>query len=538
MSVAITIDALGLRADHGRGPALLADVALHLPAGGALALVGASGSGKTLVTRALLGLLPPALRLDPATRITADGVALHGFDPAAYAQWRARTAGVMPADVSTALDPLRTLAAQARLTASIAPACAVDVAATFDRVGLDPQQLLARAPHALSGGQRQRAALALALLRAPGLLVVDEPTTALDALGREELVTLLRSLRAAPAPTLLLVTHDLDVAHAIADTVVLLDGGRVVDRGTPPACWSGFTAPAARALVDAWPVLPNAAGIVAQAASDPPDAAHRAPPTPGAPPAPPTALRAHALTVRYRTGAPALHPTDLHIAPGERVAVVGRSGSGKSSLARALAGLEPAASGSVHWLDRPSDPHDLQARRLVQWLPQDAGASLDPRLSIARSITESRRAHGLPCDAGDIAARLSDVGLDPALAPRLPGTLSTGQRQRAALARTLAVEPRVLLLDEPLSGLDPLRAAQVCDLLVTLAAQHRLTLVTILHDLARVPALADRVLLMHEGRVVEDAPTTQLLAAPIHPATAALVDAARRSAGLSAPSGA
>jgi ABC-type glutathione transport system ATPase component len=371
--------------------------------------------------------------------------------------------------------------------------------------------------------------LALALLRQPRLLIVDEPTTALDALTREAMVSLLQTLRArrtAPLPgggppTLWLVTHDLDVAQALADQVLVLDEGRVVDRGTPPRCWQGFAAPAARALVAAWPD-PLAATT-----------APRRPPADA-----PVVLEARGLSLRYGGGAPALQPTDLRLVAGERVAIVGRSGSGKSSLARALAGLADGASGSLTWEGRAFDPQDRRARRALQWLPQDAGGTLDPALPVGRAIAEARRAHDLPCDEAVVTAALRRVDLPSSVAGQRPGALSTGQRQRVAIARTLAVEPRLLLLDEPLTGLDPLRAQRLCDLLVSLAAAQGLTVCTVLHELAHVPVLADRVLVLHEGRIVEDVPVPDLFARPRHPASIALVDAARRAASLSDPSGA
>jgi peptide/nickel transport system ATP-binding protein len=517
---ALQVEALTLHRRDDPSRPLLHEVAFTVPARGAVALVGASGSGKTLTIRSILRLLPPSLVLAPESRVHVGGVDATLLTPAALPAWRAATFGLVPAGVLSALDPVRTVREHAARIATISPAVDADLTELLRAVGLDhPARFLDRHPHTLSGGEAQRVALALALLRRPPLLIVDELTTALDALGREEVVGTLREARAATNAALVLVTHDLDVATALADEVVVLDAGRAVARGTPRTLWTRADVPAVRALVDAWPLLPTQA--------TPADR------TPGAA----SVLAADDITVHLGSTAALRHVT-LTVAAGERVAIVGRSGSGKSTLARALVGLEPCHHGRVQLNGAPLPPaHERHWRRSVQWVMQDAGRSLDPRRSVAQAVADGRAAHDLPTPLSLIDALLAEVELPAELRTRYPHELSTGQRQRVALARALAVEPAVLVLDEPLTSLDPLTAARFAALLARLHRVRPLTLVTILHDLAIAPRVADRIVVLHEGQLIEDGPSTTLLVHPTHPVTIALRDAARR-ASLSVPSGA
>jgi peptide/nickel transport system ATP-binding protein len=286
-----------------------------------------------------------------------------------------------------------------------------------------------------------------------------------------------------------MVTHDLDVASAVADDAVLMHDGYTVESGPPRTLWQQGRHPATRAFAAAWPRLPDAW---------PP------PPSTTAEPV----LTVQDLTVRYGNTT-AVQNVSLTIHAGERVAIVGRSGSGKSTLISRLAGAP---------------------RRDVQWVMQDAGRTLDPRLTVSRSIVEALHAHAVR-DADGGRARvervLAEVGLSAGFTERFPHELSTGQQQRVAIARALILDPRRLVLDEPVSALDPVSAARIVDVLARISAARALTLVFVTHDLARVPQIADRVVVMHEGRVIDDGPTAEILTRPSHAVTQALIDAQR-----------
>ncbi len=514
----IDVRGLTIRVRQAPERTLVRELDLTLPAQGTVALIGTSGSGKTLTARAILDLLPPAVTCDASSSICIDGQALAAIPPRERPAWRRRMFGVVPAGIGGALDPVRSVRAQAALIDGMAPGPAPALEDALAMVGLDaPARFLDRYPHQLSGGEAQRVGLALALRRGPRLLIVDELTTALDAIGRRELIDTLRAVRQRTGTAMLLITHDLDVAVALADEIIVLEAGSRVESTAPTLLRHSARHPATRALLAAWPTLDQSATPATAAPM-------------GAP-----LLRTEGLTVTHG-GQHAVHDATLTIHAGERLAIVGRSGSGKSTLLRSLVGLERPAQGGI-WID--DTPLAAQRgrhwRRHLQWLMQDAGRSLDPRLTVTRCISEARAAHALPTDRQRVEQLLASVELPPSIADRHPHALSTGQRQRVALARALAVEPRLLLLDEPLTGLDPVTAAAVAALLARVHAATGVATLTVLHDLAFATMVADRVIVMHHGAIVEDAPTAQLLSAPGHAVTRALYDAAR-TAALSAPS--
>jgi peptide/nickel transport system ATP-binding protein len=525
----VEVQGLTIRAQRGAQQILVRDVSFSVPAQGTVAIIGTSGSGKTLTARALLQLLPAGLAMDERSVIRIEGRDVRSIADDERPAWRRETFGVVPAGIAQALDPVRSLRAQAAMIEALPGAAGDHRPATVQdealchalrTAGLEPpEHFRDRYPHQLSGGESQRAGLALALLRRPRVLIVDELTTALDAIARGELIATLRRVRADVGTAMLIITHDLDVAMALADTVVTLEAGTCVETATPAELRRSARHAATRALLAAWPTL---------------DTIPMAPPPPasGA-----TILHADAVSVRYGAR-PALDRVTLAIHAGERVAIVGPSGSGKSTLIRTLLGLERPSQGSVTFEQRPVTAHgDRHWRRHVQWLMQDAGRSLDPRLRIAQSIAEARTAHALPTDQARLARLLESVELPVTLAERRPHELSTGQRQRAAIARALALEPRLLLLDEPLTGLDPVTAAAFARLLTQLHATSGIATITVLHDLAYVPLIADRVIVMERGAVVDDTPLAELSRGPTHPLTRALYDAAR-AASLSVPSSA
>ncbi len=512
----IDVQGLTIRA---AGRVLVSDVSFSVAREQTVAIIGASGSGKTLTARALLDLLPTDLSRDAASRIVIEGRDLGTITPAQRPDWRRRTFGVVPTAVQSALDPVRSVREQAQLIAALTPERHDEFEALLATVGLAaPARYLDRYPHQLSGGEAQRVGLALALLRQPQVLLLDELTTALDAISRGALLTTLRRVREQQRTTMLLITHDLDVAFALADTVLTMDAGRMVECAASATLRRAPQSAATQALIAAWPTLDAPAQITT--------------PTTG-----PPLLRAEALRVRFGA-VDALAATSFTLHAGERTAIVGPSGSGKSTLLRALLGLEPRAQGAV-WFDgaRLGAARSRRWRQQVQWLMQHAGRSLDPRLRVARSLAEARAAHDLTTTPEQVAQSLAAVELDPSIADRYPHELSTGQCQRVAIARALALEPRVLMLDEPLTGLDPVTAAGITRLLARLHARTGVAVVTVLHDLAFAPQVADRVLVLDQGTLVEDAPLATIIAAPTHPVSRQLYDAAR-AATLSAPSSA
>ncbi|WP_217923413.1 nickel ABC transporter ATP-binding protein NikE [Miltoncostaea oceani] len=511
--------ARGLRVEGPGGEALIDGVDLELRAGEVLALVGPSGAGKSLTALSLIALVPP-----PAH--AAGGVVEVGGTPlpttaAGLREVRGGRIGFVPQDPAAALDPVRrvvdqlaeTLRAHAPLSRREAEARA---RALLAEMGVDRDDH----PHRLSGGQRQRALIAMALGPGPGVLIADEPTASLDAPVRLGVLDLIDRRRRDDDLAVLLVSHDLAAVARIADRIAVMEGGRIVETGTTAEVLRA-PGPRARAL----------RGV-----------GHRAAPRPPAPGADPVvAARGVARTFAGRRGAVrALDGVDLVVGEGEIVGLVGASGSGKTTLARLLVRLDAPTEGAVEvgGVDLGTAGGDAlrRARRTVQMVFQDPYLSLDPRLSVGTTIAEPMAIHGLGGATRAarrahrrerVATLLADVGLDPGIAVRRPAELSGGQRQRVALARALALEPRALVLDEPVSALDAATGARMIALLGDLRDARGLAYLLISHDLATVAAVADRVAVMHEGRIVEEGPPADLLAAPVHPATRALAGAAQ-----------
>ncbi|MFD0689153.1 ABC transporter ATP-binding protein [Actinomadura fibrosa] len=468
----LTVDVPGRRVVHG--------LDLTVPAGRILALVGPSGSGKTLTARAIAGLQPHG------GSVLLDGRPVR----------RGRDVGYAFQDASASLNPTVTIGRH--LAETVRAHRRGDPSAALTRFGLDPA-LADAYPFELSGGQAQRAALAIATVHEPAVLIADEVTTALDPITQETVLDLVKA--DARDRTVLLITHDLTVASRWADDIAVLHAGRIVEHG-----------PTARVLTDPRDDLTRA---LLQAADD-----TRAPERPAH-------ITGGALTVRNlrrelrarRRRTLALDGIDLDIAPGEAVAIVGRSGSGKSTLLGALAALDRPDGGTVHRDGRDVWAMPGRARRAVRrrtgLIFQNPAASFDPRHTVRQVIAE----------AGPYTPDLLRyVGLDPAMADRRPAGLSGGESQRVAIARALAQDPDVLLADEPTSGLDVLTQRRVLDLLTGLRRDRGLTIVMVTHDLRAARRAADRVVVLDQGRAVDDLPTGDLDEAR-HPATRRLLAA-------------
>lgn len=499
-------------------------LSFELQRGECLALVGESGSGKTQSLLAPFGLAPGATLEGQAW---FDGVDLVSATGTQVDELRGRRVGFVFQDPLSSLAPHLTLGEQlteaARHHLGLSAAEAKQRAlALLEQVQVpDPARRLRQYPHELSGGQRQRVMIAIALACDPALLVADEPTTALDASVQREVLGLLRRLQQQRGMAMLFISHDLGAVAGVADRVLVMQAGSAVEQGP---CASLLAKPGqeyTRLLLDAgrlppWP-------------QEPP------PPAPG-----PAALQAQDLSVRYalpRTGWRRRHHeavagATLAVAPGQALGIVGESGSGKSSLLRALVALQPHAGGELRWEGTPVPPGRLSAerRQSVQMVFQDALASLDPSLPVGVSVGLSVRLRHADWSAERVALRVGELlagcGLDPALAARYPAQLSGGQAQRAAIARALGAEPRVLACDEAVSALDPTVRSQVLTLLDELRRALQLAIVFVTHDFAVVRRLCQQVVVLHEGRIVEAGASRAVLDAPCHPYTRRLLQAA------------
>lgn len=524
----LEVRALSVHAAGGRS--LLDGVGFDVAPGERIGVVGASGAGKSTLGNALLRLLPEGVAIGAGASVRLGGEDLLALDAERMRRVRGRRIAMVFQEPLRALDPAMPVGAQLREALEahgLARGAEAEarVRAMLARVGIaDAREAAARFPHEFSGGMRQRLLIAAALLPAPALLVADEPTTALDATIQAQVLDLVDELRAETGTALLLISHDLDVVGERCDRILVLDAGRLVEDGPAAQVVAAPGSDAGRRLAAAR--APNATPKRAAAPDDP-----------GA-----TVLAADDLTVLYRErrrarasaarSVRAVDAVSLRVGRGEALGVVGESGCGKSSLALALLQLVRAERGRVRLGD-----DDLlalrgeplrRARRRAQLIPQDAGASLTPHLTAEAIVAEGLEVHGLA--AGDVArasarALLAEVGLPARAVAARPAELSAGERQRVAIARALGPQPELLVCDEPVASVDAPTRALLLDLLDRLRRDRGLALLFISHDLAAVRRVADRVLVMYAGRVVEEGPAMAILDAPGMPYTQALLSA-------------
>jgi microcin C transport system ATP-binding protein len=524
------LDVRDLSVRFGTGPAAVdavRGVSFQVAKGETLALVGESGSGKSVTALSLLQLLPSPPASHPSGSIRLDGTELVGASEHTLRSVRGSRVAMVFQEPMTSLNPLQSIGKQVaegllihqEMNAADRHTRVLDL---LEMVGLpDPARRLGALPHELSGGQRQRVMIAMALANRPDLLIADEPTTALDVTIQAQILRLLKDLQARFGMALLFITHDLGIVRKLADRVAVMQGGRIVETGAVEAVFAAPEHPYTRRLLAAEP-----SGQPVPAITDAP-----------------LVIEGEAIRVwfplkggllgRTQGYVKAVDGVDVAVRRGQTVGVVGESGSGKTTLGLALLRLI-AAQGAVRLDGQPIDglrPGRLRPlRRRMQIVFQDPYGSLSPRLSVGQIVGEGIDVHHLAADraarSAMIARALEEVGLDPAMAERYPHEFSGGQRQRIAIARALVLKPAFIVLDEPTSALDMSIQAQIVDLLRDLQRRHALAYLFISHDLKVVRALADHLLVMKDGRVVESGPAERLFAAPADPYTRALMAAA------------
>jgi len=481
---------------------------LEIGAGEIVCLVGESGSGKSTTAAALAGLLPATARQNG--QLWLQGQALDTFNERDWQTRRGRLVGFVPQDPGTSLDPVKTIGAQVIEAMTVHGVAHSEAHAKalvlLQQVGLKaPEQLLRCYPHQLSGGMCQRVLIAIALANDPPLLIADEPTSALDVSVQRQILDRLQHLVRARGSSLLLITHDLAVALDRADRILVMRHGQLLESGTPEHLWHTPSHPYTRQLLNASPLA-----RLQQRRTRPAD--HPAAPL----------LQVTGLQRRFnRQGPAAVADVSFSLPRGSTTSLVGESGSGKSTTARIILALEQADAGSVLFDGEQvlgAGRKQLQAyRRRVQLVYQNPWAALDPRHNLLDIISEPLRAFAIGNRRDDrqrVVELLERVGLPADLLQRRPGQLSGGQRQRVAIARALAAEPELLVLDEPLSALDAPVQAQVLELLQTLQRDLGLTYLFVSHDLATVRGISDQVLVMSQGRLVDQGPTEQVFEQP------------------------
>lgn len=502
----------------------LRNLDLEIADGESIGVLGESGSGKSSLALALLHLLPRNARM-VSGRVGHRGRNLAEFSPDELRQMRGGEVALISQEPALALNPVLPLRRQ--LADVLLAHHKLDRGAVSSRcnemlreVGFPhPERIMRAYPHELSGGQRQRVAIAQALICRPKLLIADEPLSALDAATQAEILELLQRLKRDLGLAMLFITHNAGALAVLADNIIVMREGEAVARGkmeklqaSPDEYVQGILFPekslanadyAERSNVNVAPLL-EVRGLSKTFVQK-------------------RMLSRKAFVVK------SLDEIDLALQPGSTVAVLGRSGSGKSTLARCLAGFETPDSGDIIFRSKPEEKKD-GVRRPVQMVFQDAATSINPRFTARQVIAEPLEIARWKTEAERTArtlALMEEVGLDSEWALRLAGEFSGGQRQRLALARALAAEPELLIMDEALSGLDMPLQAQMVRLLMDLQSRHGLTYLYISHDLNFISLFAQEVVVMEAGRIVERT-TPARLGESTHPATRELVEAGER----------
>jgi peptide/nickel transport system ATP-binding protein len=485
------------------------DVNLALRPGQTLGLAGESGSGKSTVAMSVLRLLPRTARVDGEILLDGDDVRTMSWGRLRAVRWA--SASIVFQGAMHSLNPVRRVGDQIAEPMRLhgTPGSVRDL---LEQVELPPDKARAY-PHELSGGQKQRVMIAMALACGPRLVIADEPTTALDVVVQAQVLGVLKRLVAEQDLGLLMISHDLSVLAETCDELAVMHRGELVERGGTREVIANPRHPHTAALTAAFPVIGDPAHRWAEPA-----------------PQPEPLLQVRDLVVDYgRTRA--VDGVDLTIGRGEIVALVGQSGSGKTTLARTIMGLRKPSSGRVIFdgAEVPRDGRALKAfRRQVQLVLQDPASALNPRHKVHDAVAEGLRVHGLAGDEeAQVTAAVERAELRPAslYLEALPHELSGGQQQRVVIAGALVLQPRLLVADEPVASLDASVRGEIVALLLRLRRELGLASLIITHDLGLAWQIADRVAVMHQGKIVEQGSVEQVLLNPTHDYTRALLRA-------------
>ena len=528
----LSVRGLTVAARTPAGPVpLVSDLSFDLSAGETLCIAGESGSGKSITSLAIMGLLPPGLS------VTAGSIRLSDAELTALPERRMRAIrgdriAMIFQEPMTSLNPVLTIGVQLVEAirahdpqAATRPAASARALAALRAVRLSqPERRMTQYPHELSGGMRQRVMIAMALALRPDVLIADEPTTALDVTVQREVLDLLRDLQRETGTAIILITHDMGVVAEMADRVVILQAGRMVEAGAVADIFAAPRQPYTRALLAAVPRMGDGSGAPAPSVT---------------PPAP--VARLDGVSVRYdlRGGflgrvthrVHAVEGVSFAIRAGETFALVGESGCGKSTIARAMTGLVPHE-GLIEIGGETVPPDGLSAgaglRRAVQMVFQDPAAALNPRRRVGDLVAEPLLIHRIG-DAESRRQRVTElftrVGLSADQIDRFPHEFSGGQRQRICIARALALNPRLIIADESVSALDVSIQARVLALLAELKADLGISYLFISHDMAVVENISDRIAVMYLGQIVETGSRAQIFGNPQHPYTRRLIEA-------------
>ncbi|TIP24011.1 MAG: ABC transporter ATP-binding protein [Mesorhizobium sp.] len=516
-------------AQEGRQSMAVDHISFDIAKGETVALVGESGSGKSVSALSVLRLLPYPAASHPSGKILFQGADLLAADEKALRRVRGNKITMIFQEPMTSLNPLHTIEQQIVEVLTLhqglrdrqAKARTLEL---LNEVGIrEPEKRLDAYPHQLSGGQRQRVMIAMALANEPELLIADEPTTALDVTVQAQILELLAELKSRKGMSMLFITHDLGIVRKIADRVCVMTKGKIVETGPTKEIFANPQHSYTRHLLAAEPKgKPPAANAAARPVMTGNDIKVWFPIKKG-------------FFRRTVDHVKAVDGIDVTVRAGQTLGVVGESGSGKTTLGLALARMI-SSTGTIQFNGRDINELSFNAmrplRRELQIVFQDPFGSLSPRMSVSEIIEEGLKIHEpklSPYERDErIVDVLGEVGLDPATRNRYPHEFSGGQRQRIAIARAMVLNPRFVMLDEPTSALDMSVQAQVVDLLRSLQVKHDLAYLFISHDLKVIRALANDVIVMRNGRIVEAGPSEQIFERPQTDYTKALISAAFR----------
>ncbi|SFT94325.1 ABC transporter ATP-binding protein [Sedimentitalea nanhaiensis] len=524
----LTVDNLciSVRTEQGLMP-LVENLSFNLSKGETLAIAGESGSGKSLTSLAIMGLLPP-----PAVRVTGgsirfDDLVLTGMPEHRLQQLRGNRIAMIFQEPMTALNPVMRIGAQlveairAHENISVSQARKRALEAVRAVRLTEPERRLRQYPHELSGGMRQRVVIAMAIALRPDILIADEPTTALDVTVQREVLDLLRDLARDMDTALILITHDMGVVAEMADHVLVMQDGRMVERAPVRKLFCTPEQPYTRKLLAAVPRMGTGHGVHPDSQNEPLVSFRDTR----------VAYDLHGgILGRVVQRVHAVEGVSFDIYPGETFALVGESGCGKSTIARALTGLVPHT-GNIRFKGQPLGNNAIQRKKIsreLQMVFQDPMAALNGRMTAGDLVREPLVIHGIGTAASrrDRAAALfARVGLGEDALDRYPHEFSGGQRQRICIARALALEPQLIIADESVSALDVSVQATVLDLLAELKREMNMAYLFISHDMAVVENIADRVAVMYLGQIVELGTGSQIFGDPRHPYTRRLIEA-------------